>query len=61
MKELNAEWIPYMKAYRLYDINRPQQTIAYEDDLSKAEIHAKENGYSRVILCDTDTMSARYL
>ena len=59
MKELNAEWIPYMKAYRLYNTDCPQQTVAYEDDLGEAEIHAKENGYCGIIMCDVDTMCAR--
>lgn len=28
---LVAEWIDYMNAYRLYDTNYPNWTIAYED------------------------------
>lgn len=35
--KLNAEWIPHMKAYRLYAPRNPQQTIAYEDDEETAE------------------------
>lgn len=42
--KLFAEWIPYMKAYRLYDPRRPQQTVAYEEDEAKAEAWALENG-----------------
>lgn len=30
---LNAEWIPYMNSYRIYNSKNPQQTVAYEDDL----------------------------
>ena len=30
--QLNAEWIPYMKAYRVYDPEYPQQTVAYVAD-----------------------------
>lgn len=56
MKRLNAEWIGYMKAYRLYDPKDPQQTVAYEDDLDVAEQRAKEEGYSSLVLCDADTM-----
>ena len=32
MNKLVAEWIPYMKAYRVYDPLKPQDTVAYEDD-----------------------------
>lgn len=55
-KRLNAEWIPYMKAYRLYEPQHPQQTVAYVDDLDSAEISAKDNGYDDIVLCDIDTM-----
>ncbi len=36
--KLNAEWISYMKAYRLYVSESPQDTIAYEDDLEIAVV-----------------------
>ncbi len=52
MKEIYAEWIDYMGAYRLYDLENPQQTIAYEDDLVVAEKYALEEGYSDLILRD---------
>ena len=45
MMKLNAEWIGYMKAYRLYNPKRPQETVAYEDDLEVAEERAIEEGY----------------
>ena len=48
---LYAEWISYMKAYRLYDPKYPQQTVAYVDDLEEAE----RPGYS-IVLVDADTM-----
>lgn len=51
MKRLNAEWIPHMKAYRIYDPKYPQQTIAYEDDLDVAEQYALENGYDDIVEC----------
>lgn len=54
--KLNAEWIIYMKAYRIYDPRCPQQTVAYEDDLDVAERHALENGFEGITLCDADTM-----
>ena len=56
MAKLKAEWIPFMKAYRLYDPEHPQQTIAYEDDEDEAEAHAIENGYDGIVICDADTM-----
>ena len=34
--EINAEWIDYREAWRLYDPKYPQQTIAYIDDLEDA-------------------------
>lgn len=56
MSNLNAEWIPYMKAYRLYDPRHPQQTVAYEKDEDAAEARALEEGYSGLVVCDVDTM-----
>lgn len=53
---LYAEWVPYMKAYRLYDACHPQQTVAYEEDTVVAEQRALEEGYSGLVLCDADTM-----
>lgn len=50
MKKIYAEWIDYMGAYRLYDLEKPNQTIAYEDNLESAEKHALEEGYSDLIL-----------
>lgn len=55
-KQLNAEWISHRNAYRLYNPENPQQTVAYEDDLEVAEQDAIENGYSGLVLCDADTM-----
>lgn len=51
MKRLNADWVEFMKAYRVYDPKHPQQTIAYEEDLDVAEKRAKEDGYT-LIVCD---------
>lgn len=56
MKQLHAEWIPWMRAYRLYDPNYPQQTIAYEENKDVAEKRAIENGYSDLVICDSDSM-----
>ncbi len=56
MKRLNAEWINYMKAYRLYDTKNPQQTMAYEDSLETAELNALKNGYDEIVECEADTM-----
>lgn len=52
MKNIYAEWIDYMGAYRLYDLENPQQTIAYETDLEVAQKHALDNGYLDLILRD---------
>lgn len=35
---LNAEWIPYMHAYRLYKPEKPQDTVAYVDDIDEKEL-----------------------
>ena len=51
--QLNAEWIPYMKAYRLYDPEYPQQTVAYVDSLEEAEAEHPEYRY---VLADAATM-----
>lgn len=52
--KINAEWIDYMKAYRLYNPKYPQQTVAYEEDLEVAEKRAKEEGYSGLVLRGTN-------
>lgn len=49
--QLNAEWIPYRKDYRLYDPRHPEQTVAYVDSLEEAE----RPGYC-IVLADADTM-----
>lgn len=54
--KLNAEWIPYMKAYRLYNPKRPQDTVAYENDLDATKKRAKQEGYDDIVICDADTM-----
>lgn len=54
MKKLNAEWINYMKAYRIYDPKNSQQTVAYENNLETAKSNAIENGYDEIIECDSD-------
>lgn len=51
--QLNAEWIPYMEAYRLYDPRYPQQTVAYVDSIEEAERNHPEYRYVEV---DSDTM-----
>lgn len=56
MNKMKAERIPYMKAYRLYDVCCPQQTIAYEEDETVAIQRALEEGYSGLVICDADTM-----
>lgn len=56
MKNLKAEWIPWMRAYRLYDSSCPQQTIAYKDNMDAAEKYAIANGYSGLVICDSDSM-----
>ena len=56
MNKLNAEWIPYMKAYRLYDARHPQQTIAYEEDAAVAEQRALDEGYAGLVMCAAYSM-----
>lgn len=50
---LIAEWIPYMKAYRLYDAKHPSNTVAYVDSIEEAEAEHPEYDY---VICDSDTM-----
>ncbi len=49
-KYMEAEWIPHMHAYRLYDPDSSYQTIAYvdEDYLDKAMEQATELGYEGI-------------
>lgn len=47
MNKLVAEWIPYMKAYRVYDPHKPQDTVVYEKDEDRLE----EEG---VAICDAE-------
>lgn len=32
-KKLHAEWIQWAKAYRLYDLKNPQETVAYAENM----------------------------
>ena len=57
---LNTEYIGYMKAYRIYDSRKPEQTIAYEESVEAAEKRAKEEGYDGIVMCDADTMHVGY-
>ena len=47
---IKAEYIPYVSAYRLY--TDYSYTIAYVEDLQKAEEEAKQFGYEGIILVD---------
>ena len=49
MAKLNAEWIDFRMAYRLYDPTHPVDTIAYVDNLQDAEKEAIENGYEGIV------------
>lgn len=55
MERLNAEWVGYMNAYRIYSPKNPQQTVAYEEDLDVAEKMVIKNGYLGLTLCDTES------
>ena len=39
--KINAEWINYMKVYRLYNPKHPKDTVAYENDLNTAKKKSK--------------------
>ena len=45
MRRIIAEWIEYMDAYRLYNPDCPEKTIAYEDNEDTISRYALENGY----------------
>ena len=49
MAKLNAEWIDFRMAYRLYDPTHPVDTIAYVDDLQVAEKESIGNGYEGIV------------
>ena len=38
-ERLNAEWIEHRGAYRLYYPSRPEDTVAYVDDLAEVDAH----------------------
>ena len=52
MEQLNAEWIKYMDAYRLYEPEKPESTYAYfdEEDLPELAKWAKKEGYKRLVI-----------
>ena len=52
----HAEYVPYMKAYRLYNPRRPYDTIAYVDDLEQAREQAWDEYHADIAVCDADTM-----
>ena len=43
--KLVAEWIDYMGAYRVYNLKKPQNTIAYEEKAERIKERALEEGY----------------
>ena len=50
-KMIYADWIEYMNAYRIYDIDKPQQTIAYDGlALEQTRDFAKRNGYTGIFI-----------
>ena len=55
MERLNAEWIGYMDAYRIYNPKKPQNTVAYVSSLEEAERSAEE-GYE-LVLCDDNAIN----
>ena len=51
-----ADWIEHMNAYRIYDIDEPQQTIAYDGlTLEQTRDFAKRNGYAGIFITPTST------
>lgn len=52
---LHAEWIEYMKAFRLYLKERPQCSVAYEEDIEAAKKRAIEEGYYELFVDDKST------
>ena len=48
-KTLCAEWIQHRKLYRLFEAIRPEETIAYEEDIETARKLAIENGYNDIV------------
>ena len=61
MKRLKAEWIPHMKAYRLYDPGNPLHyctTVAYVEDLEEAR---RQHPEYEIVEVDIDTMHVECL
>lgn len=52
MTKIIAEWIEYMKAYRLYNPKKPQNTIAYEENSEHIKERVREEGYTTVEIED---------
>ena len=48
-----AEWFSYIKAYRIFDPKKPQETIEYAGDLEKAKERYPEH---KIIEIDKDSM-----
>lgn len=52
---LHAEWIEYMNAYRIFDPENPQQTIAYDEhSIEEIDKDVRERGYDGVVECGND-------
>ena len=50
-KMIYAEWIEYMNDYRIYDIDKLQQTISYDGlALEQTRDFAKRNGYTGIFI-----------
>lgn len=51
-----AEWIPQKESYRVYNPEKPQDTLSYEDNIKSAIARADEYGYDGLSVCDTATI-----
>lgn len=49
---LNADWVKAEGAYRVFDRRHPQQTIAYDDNISNIADWAYDHGYEGVSVTD---------
>lgn len=52
--KLCAEYIDFRQAYRIYNPAKPQNTIAYEEELEIAKQRVIEEGYDGLIIFDEE-------
>ena len=51
-----VEWLDYRNDYRMYDPEKPQNTLGFPDNIPEAIEYARSAGFPGISVCDADTI-----